>query len=157
MHIREVRSTEGTPARNSSHRGDDPPHQDRPRGRDRILVVEDEPRIASLLEKTVRANGYEATVAQDGEVARSRLATGTFALVILDLGLPKVDGITVLEELRRDDQHTPVIILSGRDSIGAKVGGLRAGADDYMTKPFRSDELLARIRARLRGAAASPA
>jgi DNA-binding response OmpR family regulator len=157
MRISEVHPPDGTPARASSRRGGPPGQKGRRRGRDHILLVEDEPRIASLLEKTVRANGYDATVAQDGEVARSRLATDTFALVILDLGLPKVDGITVLEELRRDDQHTPVIILSGRDSTGAKVGGLRAGADDYMTKPFRFDELLARIRARLRSAAVSPA
>ena len=114
----------------------------------RILVVEDEPDIASLLERGLRANGFTTMVADDGESAGVALRAGSFDLVILDLGLPETDGITVLQELRRKDHRTPVIILTGRDR-GA-VSGFEAGADDYVTKPFRFDELLARIRARLR-------
>jgi DNA-binding response OmpR family regulator len=114
----------------------------------RILVVEDEPDIAGLLEKGLRANGYETTLADDGASAGIHLKSSSFDLVILDLGLPETDGITVLQELRRKDHRTPVIILTGRDR-GA-VSGFEAGADDYVTKPFRFDELLARIRARLR-------
>jgi DNA-binding response OmpR family regulator len=150
MRIRQVRVPETARARPSRIRRRAPQRASCVRGNDRILIVEDDKRIASPIEKMLRANGYATTVAEDGEAARSWLATSRFALVILDLGLPKVDGITVLQELRRDDPRTPVIILSGRDSTGSKVGGFEAGADDYMTKPFRFDELLARIRARVR-------
>jgi DNA-binding response OmpR family regulator len=115
-------------------------------------VVEDDPKIATMLEKSLHLFGYRTTLAEDGEAARSWLSTSRFDLVLLDLRLPKVDGITLLEELRREDPRTPVIILTARDSVEARVGGLQAGADDYMTKPFRVDELMARIRARLREA-----
>jgi DNA-binding response OmpR family regulator len=116
----------------------------------RILIVEDETRLASFLEKGLRANGYSTKVAPDGESAR-RLADDTdFDLVILDLGLPDIDGLTVLRELRDRGIGLPVIILTARDDIGDKVEGLDAGGDDYVTKPFGLEELLARIRVRLR-------
>jgi DNA-binding response OmpR family regulator len=116
----------------------------------RILVVEDETRIASFLEKGLKANGFTTTIAGTGEDALSLARTGEFDLMILDLGLPGKDGFTVLEELRARDKRTPVVILTARDSVGDTVRGLEGGADDYVTKPFRFEELLARIRARLR-------
>jgi len=116
----------------------------------RILIVEDETRLASFLEKGLRANGYSTKVAPDGESAR-RLADDTdFDLAILDLGLPDIDGLTVLRELRDRGVRLPVIILTARDELRDKVEGLDAGGDDYVTKPFGLEELLARIRVRLR-------
>ena len=116
----------------------------------RILIVEDETRLASFLEKGLRANGYSTKVAPDGESAR-RLADDTdFDLVILDLGLPDIDGLTVLRELRDRGVRLPVIILTARDELSDKVEGLDAGGDDYVTKPFGLEELLARVRVRLR-------
>ncbi|HSJ18772.1 MAG TPA: response regulator transcription factor [Solirubrobacterales bacterium] len=116
----------------------------------RILIVEDETRLASFLEKGLRANGYSTKVAPDGESAR-RLADDTdFDLVILDLGLPDIDGLTVLRELRDRGIRLPVIILTARDELSDKVEGLDAGGDDYVTKPFGLEELLARVRVRLR-------
>jgi two-component system, OmpR family, response regulator QseB len=116
----------------------------------RILIVEDETRLASFLEKGLRANGYSTKVAPDGESAR-RLADDTeFDLAILDLGLPDIDGLTVLREIRDRGVRLPVIILTARDEPSDKVEGLDAGAEDYVTKPFGLEELLARIRVRLR-------
>ena len=116
----------------------------------RILIVEDETRLASFLAKGLRANGYSTKVAPDGESAR-RLADDTdFDVVILDLGLPDIDGLTVLRELRAGGLRLPVIILTARDEVGDEVEGLDAGGDDYVTKPFGLEELLARIRVRLR-------
>jgi two-component system, OmpR family, response regulator QseB len=120
----------------------------------RILIVEDETRLASFLEKGLRANGYSTKVAPDGDSAR-RLADDTdFDLVILDLGLPDIDGLTVLRELRDRGIRLPVVILTARDELSDKVEGLDAGGDDYVTKPFGLEELLARIRVRLRSDAA---
>jgi two-component system, OmpR family, response regulator QseB len=120
----------------------------------RILIVEDETRLASFLEKGLRANGYSTKVAPDGESARRVADDSEFDLVILDLGLPDIDGLTVLRELRDRGIGLPVIILTARDDIGDKVEGLDAGGDDYVTKPFGLEELLARIRVRLRTDAA---
>jgi two-component system, OmpR family, response regulator QseB len=120
----------------------------------RILIVEDETRLASFLEKGLRANGYSTKVAPDGESARRVADDSEFDLVILDLGLPDIDGLTVLRELRDRGIRLPVIILTARDDIGDKVEGLDAGGDDYVTKPFGLEELLARIRVRLRTDAA---
>ena len=117
----------------------------------RILIVEDETRLASFLEKGLRANGYSTKVAADGESARRLADDREFDLAILDLGLPDIDGLTVLRELRDRGIRLPVIILTARDDIGDKVEGLDAGGDDYVTKPFGLEELLARIRVRLRG------
>ncbi|MDQ3662695.1 MAG: response regulator transcription factor [Actinomycetota bacterium] len=117
----------------------------------RILIVEDEARIASFVEKGLRANGFSTAVAPDGNAALALAATTEFDLVILDLGLPDKDGLDVLLDLRRTSPRLPVIILTARDSVRDTVAGLEGGADDYVPKPFRFEELLARVRARLRG------
>jgi DNA-binding response OmpR family regulator len=116
----------------------------------RILIVEDEARIASFVEKGLKANGYVITVADRGAEGLSMARAGGFDLVILDLGLPDRDGMEVLEELRDHDSHLPVIILTAREGVSDTVRGLDAGANDYITKPFSFEELLARVRARLR-------
>jgi DNA-binding response OmpR family regulator len=116
----------------------------------RILIAEDEPRLASFLEKGLRANGFTTTVVADGRAATVMARDDRFDLLILDLGLPGKDGTVVLRELRSADQRMPVLILTARDDVSDKVAGLEGGADDYMTKPFRFEELLARVRARLR-------
>jgi DNA-binding response OmpR family regulator len=120
----------------------------------RVLIIEDEARLASFLEKGLRANGYATKVAPDGESARRLADDREFDLLILDLGLPDIDGLTVLRELRDEGLRLPVIILTARDELDDKVEGLDAGGDDYVTKPFRLEELLARIRVRLRGESA---
>jgi DNA-binding response OmpR family regulator len=124
-------------------------------GAARILIAEDERGISSFLEKGFRANGYAATVAEDGATALSLARTDPFDLIVLDLGLPDRDGLSVLEELRRAGASVPVIILTARSDVADMVGGLDLGADDYVTKPFRFEELLARVRARLRQAPGS--
>jgi two-component system, OmpR family, response regulator QseB len=116
----------------------------------RILVVEDEPRIATFVEKGLRSNGFTPTLAVDAHEAIALVLGGDFDLLILDLGLPGKDGLEVLEELRGQGEKLPIIILSARDDIRDKVAGFEGGADDYLTKPFRFEELLVRIRARLR-------
>jgi DNA-binding response OmpR family regulator len=116
----------------------------------RILIVEDEPRLASFLEKGLRANGFVTTVAKDGTTGGLLARDDNFDLLVLDLGLPDKDGTAVLHELRAAGQRMPVIILTARDDVSDKVAGLEGGADDYVTKPFRFEELLARVRARLR-------
>ena len=117
----------------------------------RILIAEDEARLASFLEKGLRSSGFTTTVASDGPQATIMARDEEFDLLILDLGLPGKDGIEVLRELRSDGQRLPVIILTARDDPADKVAGLEAGADDYLAKPFHFEELLARVRARLRG------
>jgi two-component system, OmpR family, copper resistance phosphate regulon response regulator CusR len=117
----------------------------------RILVAEDEARIASFVEKGLRANGFAPTVVGDGAAALGHALSGDFDLLVLDIGLPGLDGFTVLRRLREARGSIPVIILTARDSVTDTVAGLEGGADDYMPKPFRFDELLARIRLRLRG------
>jgi DNA-binding response OmpR family regulator len=116
----------------------------------RILIAEDEPRLASFLEKGLRSNGFVTSVAGDGPKASMMARDDDFDLLVLDLGLPGKDGTEVLRELRASGQRMPVIILTARDDVSDKVGGLEGGADDYVTKPFRFEELLARVRARLR-------
>ncbi|MBC9712292.1 response regulator transcription factor [Streptomyces sp. TRM66268-LWL] len=122
----------------------------------RILIVEDEERIASFVEKGLRANGFTTTVVPDGETGFDYALTGGFDLVVLDIGLPGKDGFTVLRQLREARATVPVIVLTARDSVGDAVAGLEGGADDWMTKPFRFEELLARVRLRLRTAARAP-
>lgn len=116
----------------------------------RILVVEDEARIASFLVKGLRAQGHAATVADTGSKALSHARTHGADLVLLDLGLPDIDGLDVLASLRRFDTRTPVLVLTARDEVADTVAALDAGADDYLSKPFAFDELLARIRVALR-------
>ncbi|MGI9020010.1 MAG: response regulator transcription factor [Solirubrobacterales bacterium] len=117
----------------------------------RILIAEDEPRLASFLEKGLRSSGYTTTVVPDGSQASIMARDDEFDLLILDLGLPGKNGLEVLRDLRAAGQRLPVIILTARDDPADKVTGLEAGADDYLAKPFHFEELLARVRARLRG------
>jgi len=117
----------------------------------RILIAEDESRIAAFLEKGLRANGFATAVAADGREALAMARSGEFDLLILDIGLPVLDGFAVLEQLRRFDARTPVLVLTARDRVSDTVAGLEGGADDYVTKPFSFEELLARVRVRLRG------
>jgi DNA-binding response OmpR family regulator len=116
----------------------------------RILIAEDEPRLASFLQKGLRSNGFVTTVAEDGAKASLLARDDEFDLLVLDLGLPGKHGSEVLRELRSSGQRMPVIILTARDDVSDKVAGLERGADDYVTKPFRFEELLARVRVRLR-------
>jgi two-component system response regulator QseB len=116
----------------------------------RILIAEDEPRLAAFLEKGLRAQGFATTVVTDGAAASAIAHDDEFDLLVLDLGLPGKPGAEVLRDLRRSGQRMPVLILTARDDLDTTVAGLEGGADDYVTKPFRFEELLARIRARLR-------
>jgi two-component system copper resistance phosphate regulon response regulator CusR len=116
----------------------------------RILIAEDEARIASFLEKGLSADGYTTTVAVTGTEALQLARRGTFDLLLLDVGLPELDGFEVLRELRRAGSDLPVVMLTARDDVADTVAGLEGGADDYVTKPFQFEELLARIRVRLR-------
>ena len=116
----------------------------------RILIVEDEPRISSFIAKGLRANGFTPTVAAEGTTGLDYAMSGEFDLIILDIGLPDIDGFTVLNRLREAGSRVPVVILTARNSPTDTVAGLEGGADDYMPKPFRFDELLARVRLRLR-------
>ncbi|GAA3364258.1 MULTISPECIES: response regulator transcription factor [Saccharopolyspora] len=122
----------------------------------KILIVEDEARIAAFLEKGLRANGFGTSVAGDGATAQELLLGGDHDLAVLDLGLPGKDGFSVLQAVRAQRITLPVIILTARDSVHDTVAGLEGGADDYMTKPFRFEELLARVRLRLRSADRAP-
>ncbi|MFH9073282.1 response regulator transcription factor [Streptomyces alboflavus] len=122
----------------------------------RVLIVEDEERIASFVDKGLRANGFTTTIVCDGDAAYDYALTGGFDLILLDIGLPGRDGFTVLRELREARVSAPVIVLTARDSVRDTVAGLEGGADDWMTKPFRFEELLARVRLRLRTAARAP-
>jgi two-component system, OmpR family, copper resistance phosphate regulon response regulator CusR len=117
----------------------------------RILIAEDEPRIASFIEKGLRANGFATAVASTGEDALGLARIGDFDLLILDLGLPGRDGLEILHTLRAEGSGLPIVILTARDGVQDTVIGLEGGADDYITKPFRFEELLARVRVRLRG------
>ncbi len=124
----------------------------------RVLIVEDEPRILAGLRQALEAANYVVSTAGDGEDGWYRGDSEDFDLVILDLGLPKLDGLTVLKRWRAAGRTVPVLILTARDGWREKVDGMDAGADDYLTKPFRVEELLARVRALVRRSAgfASP-
>jgi two-component system, OmpR family, response regulator QseB len=120
-----------------------------------ILIAEDEPRIASFVEKGLKANGYTADVVTDALSAIEMVLKTNCDLLLLDLGLPGKDGLEILEELRGQGCNVPVIIVTARDDIQDKLAGFEGGADDYLTKPFRFEELLARIKVRLRDRPAS--
>jgi DNA-binding response OmpR family regulator len=123
----------------------------------RILICEDEPGMATFLERGLGSRGYTTKVVSDGASATAIATDEDFDLAILDLGLPDTDGLSVLRELRRRGERMPVIILTARDDLSDKVEGLDAGSDDYVTKPFKLEELLARVRVQLReGRAAEP-
>ena len=116
----------------------------------RILIVEDEARIASFVAKGLRAEGHVATISPDGESGLDEALSGEFDLMVLDIGLPGMDGFEVLDQLRSQGSRMPVIVLTARDSVTDTVSALEGGADDYMAKPFRFAELMARVRLRLR-------
>jgi DNA-binding response OmpR family regulator len=116
----------------------------------RVLIVEDEQRISSFLAKGLAADGFSTTVAADGQTGLDLALGGDFDLVVLDIGLPGLDGFEVLRQMRAQGSHLPVIVLTARDSVTDTVSALEGGADDYMPKPFRFAELLARVRLRLR-------
>ena len=118
----------------------------------RILIVEDEERIASFVAKGLAADGHRTTAVADGRVGLDHALSGEFDLMVLDIGLPGMDGFEVLNQLRSQGSKLPVIVLTARDSVTDTVSALEGGADDYMPKPFRFAELLARIRLRLRTA-----
>ncbi|MCU1531189.1 MAG: response regulator transcription factor [Arthrobacter sp.] len=118
----------------------------------RILIAEDEERISRFIEKGLRAAGFAPTVVADGVTAVDYASSGDFDLLLLDVGLPRLDGFTVLTVLRQSQVGIPVIFLTARGSAADTVAGLEGGADDYMVKPFRFEELVARIRLRLRTA-----
>jgi DNA-binding response OmpR family regulator len=116
----------------------------------RILIAEDESRLSGFLEKGLRANGFVTTVAVDGAAAALMARDTDFDLLILDVGLPGKDGFEALRDVRRAGQELPVIMLTVRRDVADKVAALTSGADDYMTKPFGFEELLARVHARMR-------
>jgi len=116
----------------------------------RILIAEDELRIAAFLERGLSANGFTTEIAANGKDALALARTDRFDLVILDIGLPGIDGFEVLSELRQVNERVPVVILTARENVRDTVAGFEGGADDYITKPFRFQELLARVRVRLR-------
>lgn len=124
----------------------------------KILVVEDEPRLGEQIIEALEQNEWIPELSQDGIDALYRATSEEWDAIVLDLGLPKLDGLTVLNGLRDENINTPVIILSARDTLTQRIEGLNAGADDYLTKPFEMPELIARIRAQLRRASgnASP-
>ncbi|WP_448659291.1 response regulator transcription factor [Sphingomonas sp. CJ99] len=118
----------------------------------RVLIVEDEPNLRQQLSNTLVGAGYAVDTAADGEEGHFLGSTESYDAIILDLGLPEVDGLTVLDRWRREGRTTPVLVLTARDSWSDKVAGLDAGADDYVAKPFQSEELIARLRALIRRA-----
>jgi two-component system OmpR family response regulator len=116
----------------------------------RVLIVEDEPNLGRQLRSTLEGAGYAVDLATDGEDGHYLGATESYDAVILDLGLPEVDGLTVLDRWRKEARKMPVLVLTARDSWSDKVAGLDAGADDYLAKPFQTEELIARLRALIR-------
>ncbi len=113
----------------------------------RILVVEDELHLSEALSHILKKNNYTVDVSNDGESGLDNALTGIYDVIVLDIMLPKMDGITILKTIRQEGIETPVILLTARGEISDKVKGLDSGADDYLSKPFNTDELLARIRA----------
>jgi DNA-binding response OmpR family regulator len=123
----------------------------------KLLVVEDEERVASFVIKGLRAHGYSVERVSTGQAALARATDGDISLVILDLGLPDLDGLAVLAGLREQGSAVPVLVLSARGRVGDRVTGLNLGADDYLAKPFAFEELLARVGANLRPRSSAPA
>jgi DNA-binding response OmpR family regulator len=123
----------------------------------RILVIEDEPRIRAFVGRALEGEGFAVDGAEDGLDGLSRALDGSYDLVILDLLLPRVDGLTVLRELTRRCPELPVVVVSARSDLSTKLRGFRLGARDYVSKPFAFDELVARVRVHLRPASGGDA
>ncbi len=123
----------------------------------RILVVEDEKKVASFIKRGLEAANYSVDVEYDGDAGLNRLLKGDYDLVILDVMLPKLDGLSLMKQIRQRQVNTPVLLLTARVTVADRVMGLDLGADDYLTKPFAFEELLARVRVLLRRGAAAPA
>jgi two-component system response regulator MprA len=121
----------------------------------RLLVVDDEPALREALQSSLEFEGYAVTTADDGQAALDELARRPYDAVLLDVMMPRLDGLTACRRLRGGGNHVPVLMLTARDAVGDRVSGLDAGADDYLVKPFELDELLARVRALLRRGALS--
>ena len=119
---------------------------------DRILIVEDEEKLNRMIELELKYEGYETGKALDGRTGLDMALSGGYDLVLLDIMLPGLNGLEVLRRIRKENERLPVILLTARDTTMDKVSGLDSGADDYVTKPFAIEELLARIRAALRSA-----
>jgi DNA-binding response OmpR family regulator len=115
-----------------------------------ILVVEDEKKIAAVLKKGLKEDLYHVDIASDGEEGWYKAAVNDYDFIILDLMLPKIDGITLCKKIRVKNKNVPILMLTAKDELGDKITGLDAGADDYVTKPFSVEEISARIRALLR-------
>lgn len=122
----------------------------------RVLVIEDDKKIASFISKGLKQAGFAVDIAEDGEEGLSLALVGSYDAAVIDLMLPRLDGLSVIEELRRSNLNTPVIILSAKRSVDDRVKGLQSGSDDYLTKPFSFSELLARIYALIRRASGTP-
>ncbi|TMR08035.1 response regulator transcription factor [Nonomuraea turkmeniaca] len=116
----------------------------------RLLVVDDEPALREALQSSLEFEGYKVVTADDGQAALDELARDSYDAVLLDVMMPRLDGLTACRRLRGSGNHIPVLMLTARDAVGDRVSGLDAGADDYLVKPFELDELLARVRALLR-------
>ncbi|MGD0821231.1 MAG: response regulator transcription factor [Desulfomonilia bacterium] len=116
----------------------------------RILVIEDEKKVAEFISNGLNEEGYAVDIAHDGDQGYFLATTNEYDAILLDIMLPKMDGITLCTNLRGEENHTPILMLTAKDAIKDKVRGLDAGADDYLTKPFAFEELLARIRSLLR-------
>ena len=116
----------------------------------RILVVEDEKKVASFIKRGLEEEGFSVDVAHDGDEGRYMAETNPYDLILMDVMLPKKDGLTVIRELREQDINSPVLCLTAKDTVDDIVSGLDSGSDDYLTKPFAFAELLARVRALLR-------
>ncbi|MFI7698613.1 response regulator transcription factor [Nonomuraea sp. NPDC049480] len=116
----------------------------------RLLVVDDEPALREALQSSLEFEGYKIVTANDGQAALDELAHESYDAVLLDVMMPRLDGLTACRRLRASGNHIPVLMLTARDAVGDRVSGLDAGADDYLVKPFELDELLARVRALLR-------
>lgn len=119
----------------------------------RLLVVDDEPALREALQSSLEFEGYRVATADDGQAALDALAREPYDAVLLDVMMPRLDGLTACRRLRASANHVPVLMLTARDAVGDRVSGLDAGADDYLVKPFELDELLARVRALLRRSA----
>ena len=126
------------------------------RSPDRLLVVDDDPALARTLRRALGVEGYDVECAGDGAEALQRLSGSRFDAVVLDVSMPRLDGLAVCRRMRERRDRTPVLMLTARDAVGDRVSGLDAGADDYLVKPFALDELLARLRALLRRTGTPP-